>query len=595
MHARIDDNAPMASSHASPQTLVDDFLLEQRDLTAVARFARWHAREASEPAMARHYSALIPLSAPSAGQQYGFEVDLDACSGCKACVTACHALNGLEEHETWRRVGLLVSDASSLSRPTLEPRGQYSAPHSLLQHVTTACHHCLEPACLHGCPVLAYDKDPMTGIVRHLDDQCIGCTYCVMMCPYEVPRFSARLGIVRKCDLCHGRLAAGEAPACVQACPTEAIRIGHVEISDIRRVHLDFPVTGEQHANEPPSTFPPASPNPTLTLPTTRYLTRNPHLAFARAADEDQLAPAPVHRSLVGFLLLSQLSVGLATAAALHSAISKITSPRAWIAAWLIQWLAMGVAFLHLGQPLRAWRAFLGWRTSWFSREVIAFAVHTLVLGITAGTTALGKHSIPLELVTALTGHSAVFCSAMIYAATGRRFWALAPTTFRFYGTTAALGAPALLFFVEIPAHSHPMLSAFSIAGLVATLVGERLAELGVPSPARASRVANGQSRRGLWSRAFSGTSSRSMHAPREKPRELRRTSRLLRTSLVDQHRWRWVASIIALHALLALATGAPPAVALAVLAMAGTAACMERQLFFSAVAPDRMPGGVVA
>ena len=49
------------------------------------------------------------------------------------------------------------------------------------------------------------------AVVRHLDDQGIGCSYCIMKCPYDVPKFSERLGIVRKCDMCANRLAAGEA------------------------------------------------------------------------------------------------------------------------------------------------------------------------------------------------------------------------------------------------------------------------------------------------------------------------------------------------------------------------------------------------
>src|SRR6266566_3266557 len=84
---------------------------------------------------------------------------------------------------------------------------------------------CLEPACMHGCPVGAYEKDALTGIVRHLDDQCIGCRYCMLTCPYEVPQYCVRKGIVRKCDMCADRLAESEAPACVQACPNEAIAI----------------------------------------------------------------------------------------------------------------------------------------------------------------------------------------------------------------------------------------------------------------------------------------------------------------------------------------------------------------------------------
>src|SRR5690606_25643091 len=155
-----------------------------------------------------------PLSAPGSGEQYAFEVDLDACTGCKACVSACHSLNGLDEDEAWRDVGLLLSG----------PEGG----ESFQQHVTTACHHCLDPACASGCPVLAYEKDPDTGIVRHLDDQCFGCQYCILKCPYDVPQYSAKRGIVRKWDLCVGRLPEGEAPACAHACPTQAIRVARV-------------------------------------------------------------------------------------------------------------------------------------------------------------------------------------------------------------------------------------------------------------------------------------------------------------------------------------------------------------------------------
>jgi ferredoxin len=114
------------------------------------------------------YQSLLPATPPAPGQQYAFEVDLDRCSGCKACVVACHTLNGLDENETWRDVGLLIG-------------GSRTAP--VMQHVTAACHHCLQPACMIACPVNAYEKDPVTGIVKHLDDQCFGCQYCTMACP----------------------------------------------------------------------------------------------------------------------------------------------------------------------------------------------------------------------------------------------------------------------------------------------------------------------------------------------------------------------------------------------------------------------------
>src|SRR5439155_23304394 len=211
----------------------------------------------------KFYRTLLPARPPRPGEQYAFEVDLDACSGCKACVTACHNLNGLDEGETWREIGLLHGRGDG------EP---------FLQTVTTACHHCVDPACLNGCPVLAYDKDPVTGIVRHLDDQCIGCQYCVMKCPYESPQYSEARGIVRKCDMCSSRLTVGEAPACVQACPNEAIRITVVDTAKVRGKYRQLEAFNFQPSNfdSAPNRFLPDSPYPAIKLTTTRYISLSP-------------------------------------------------------------------------------------------------------------------------------------------------------------------------------------------------------------------------------------------------------------------------------------------------------------------------------
>ena len=209
-----------ADQHAttdSPPSLVEALINGQQCLSPAEQFSQGLGSR-DQPAQAKYYRDLIPLTAPRANEQYAFEVDLDACTGCKACVVACHNLNGLEEGETWRDVGLLVGGTTELP---------------VLQHVTTACHHCIDPACLHGCPVLAYEKDPVTGIVRHLADQCIGCRYCMLTCPYDVPKYSNSQGIVHKCDMCHDRLEAHEAPACVQACPKRAIRVRVVDTQTV--------------------------------------------------------------------------------------------------------------------------------------------------------------------------------------------------------------------------------------------------------------------------------------------------------------------------------------------------------------------------
>jgi len=422
------------------RTLIDDLLAEQRELTAVEIFARAH--DAHE-VRGRRYEKLLPAAAPAPGQQYAFEVDLDKCSGCKACVTACHSLNGLDDDETWRSVGELVS-------------AETRAP--MKQTVTTACHHCVDPGCLNGCPVLAYDKDPLTGIVRHLDDQCIGCQYCVMKCPYEVPQYSKARGIVRKCDMCSSRLAVGEAPACVQACPHEAIKITVVDQSKVRGKYrqLDFGIQNSKFKIQ--NSFLPDSPNPAITLPTTRFVTNRTLPTNLEAADAHEIQPAQAHPPLTILLVLSQLGVGLALFGALAGGHSRPTA----LAALVVTLIAVNIGTLHLGQPLKAWRSFLGWRKSWFSRELIAFG---------AFIGALGLHCVILNplssILAAVTGLAAVACSAMIYVDTRRPFWN-APMTFgKFFGTTLLLGSvAATLLAVLWRADSLTHIAVISLAAL---------------------------------------------------------------------------------------------------------------------------------
>ncbi|BET65140.1 hypothetical protein ASA1KI_00580 [Opitutales bacterium ASA1] len=394
---------------------LDELLSEQQRLqTPVARFAALdHAAFADRPSA--FVRDLIPLSAPGPGEQYAFEVDLDACSGCKACVAGCHSLNGLDDDETWRDVGLVLGGNSA---------------HPFQQTITSACHHCEDPGCMHGCPVLAYEKDPATGIVRHLDDQCIGCSYCILKCPYDVPKFSRRLGIVRKCDMCHGRLSAGEAPACVQACPTHAIRITRV------------PTSVDRVSRTADPTFLPVFPDPSYTHPTTRYVTKRPFPTNLRAADASTLRIQPLHAPLVVMLVLTQASVGSLLAHVLAAA------PHALASAFVTGSLGIAASVAHLGRPLRAWRVFLGLRRSWLSREAVLFGAYLPLL-----VAAFAAPHLPLELphmrlaapLAAAVGVVSVFCSIMIYVDTRRRFWRLDSSALRMGGTVAvvALGFAA--------------------------------------------------------------------------------------------------------------------------------------------------------
>lgn len=404
-------------------TWVDRLLAEQRALTAVDRFSAATAARNERPTQEKYYRELIPSALPRPGQQYAFEVDLDRCSGCKSCVTACHSLNGLDDHETWRSVGLLIG---------------LQAENPRQQTITTSCHHCLEPACLEGCPVLAYHKDPITGIVRHLDDQCIGCTYCIMKCPYEVPQYSRERGIVRKCDMCTHRLADGEAPACVQGCPHEAIRIEIIDVESVRSR-----LAGSASGVNP---FLLDSPDPAITLPTTRYQSSKPLSEQAIAADHAQTVPSLPHWPLVFMLVLTQHSVGALMASFL------VENPllHAFCAA-VAGTLGLIAGALHLGKPLKMWRSFLGWRQSWLSREVIVLSAYMACLGVTVICSLRFSSTflVPMTLaMSAILGLCGIACSCMIYIDTHREFWSFSKTFSKFFGTVLLLGfatMPAIL------------------------------------------------------------------------------------------------------------------------------------------------------
>jgi Fe-S-cluster-containing dehydrogenase component/DMSO reductase anchor subunit len=508
------------------RTLIDELLAEQKSLqTPVARFSEVHDRE---PDLAPHYRTLIPLTKPGAGEQYAFEVSLDRCTGCKACVSACHSLNGLDDDEAWRDVGTIHGGRDT-------PGWQ--------QTITTACHHCEDPGCMNGCPVGAYEKDADTGIVRHLDDQCIGCSYCILKCPYDVPKYSKKRGIVRKCDMCHQRLAEGEAPACVQACPTEAIRIIKVPTHTTATTDRLFQST----INHQPSTIP----LPTITRPTTRYVGREVP-ATAVAADRDTLVPQHAHWPLVFMLMLTQAGIGLLLGGMGH--------PPVILAAAALFFTGMGASVLHLGQPLKAWRFFLGLRTSWLSREILAFSLfapiplilaalpflpdfpHKSSLALGTSYLALGTSHLALPL-----GLAAVFTSVMIYHDTRRTSWRFPRTAIRFFGTVLCFAALGLLLAAPSPAG----LTVF-IAAVIAKMIPE----------SRITRLAS--DRNAEWSPDLH--SSRMLRGPLSGVWDGRVLLAFLAVAVAPLQPW------LALPFLLA-------------------AELLERQLFFQSVHAPKMPG----
>ncbi|SMP71772.1 nitrate reductase (quinol-dependent), transmembrane subunit [Neorhodopirellula lusitana] len=591
--------------------LVGMLLKEQQTLSAVEQFSKSHdnllvedRQTESDPDQAVYYRRLMPATPPAADQQYAFEVDLDACSGCKACVVACHTLNGLEETESWRKVGTLtIGELDSESEVSTKPAtdsasgGVGSLPIAIapvaapsvagVQHVTTACHHCEDPGCLNGCPVKAYDKDPETGIVRHLDDQCIGCKYCTMMCPYEVPKYSKRLGIVRKCDMCHQRLKVGEAPACVQSCPNEAIAIRTVSTGE------EFAISDRLVAGAPVSS---------ITKPTTKFITRRAE-ALAEAIPQDAAidSVAESHWPLAIMLVATQISVAMIV-------VERLWATGGWLmgnpvsieatrlnatASLLIAIVGLNLASLHLGQPLRAWRVFLGLRTSWLSREAVVLGKYAGALAVAVALMWLPVVapyapefltsripdwvSIPswannaLLAAAILFGVAGLYCSAMIYIATKRKLWRYSRTLPRFFGSGVVVGAALTSF-------------AFWLAGGSTTVVSATVLFAAISA---------------AWKLSWEGRFHLHQTLALESSDDLDRRSHRLMTGQLDRFRKLrlWTGWVGVAACVLAMGAIASESMLFTTFSMSVACICLlggeviERLLYFMSVVYDRMPG----
>ncbi|WP_367026316.1 formate dehydrogenase subunit beta [Methylococcus sp. ANG] len=157
-------------------------------------------------------------------------IDVTKCIGCKACQSACQEWNDLREE-----VGI--------------NEGSYQNPHDLTANSWTlmrfaeteengtlewlirkdGCMHCADPGCLKACPSPGAIIQYSNGIVDFHEENCIGCGYCIAGCPFDIPRLSNKDSKVYKCTLCSDRVAVGLEPACIKACPTQALVFGSKE------------------------------------------------------------------------------------------------------------------------------------------------------------------------------------------------------------------------------------------------------------------------------------------------------------------------------------------------------------------------------
>jgi formate dehydrogenase iron-sulfur subunit len=356
---------------------------------------------------------LIPPRTPGAGEQYRFHFDMTKCIGCKCCVVACNEQNGNPAAINWRRVGEIEG-------------GHY--PNTHRHYLSMGCNQCIEPSCMIGCPVEAYTKNAVTGVVEHSADACIGCQYCTWNCSYGVPQYNPARGVVGKCDMCQERLSDGMAPACVQACPEGAIAIEIVKLAEWRTDYLTANAPGLPSADDSISTT-------RITLPANL----SPDTG---RVDTQQIRPEHPHLPLVFMLVLTQLAAGAFGTLWLLDLLGHAS--RLWvsaIASLTLAGVSLGASTWHLGRPVYAWRAMRGLRHSWLSREVLGLSLFAGAASLFAGLLLLNLPGRPWAgLVTLGLGIAGITCSARIYVVRARPAWYSGYTSAEFFATALLLG-----------------------------------------------------------------------------------------------------------------------------------------------------------
>lgn len=183
----------------------------------------------------------------------GVLVDTTVCIGCRKCEWACKVAHDLptqpiDEYEN-------TDVFSEFRRPvpealTVVNRFQNEEKEKPL-FVKSQCRHCDHPACVSACIVGAFTKAE-DGTVSWDGDKCIGCRYCMVACPFQVPTFEYEKAFhpeIRKCDFCVERTTEGNLPACVEICPVEAmtygkrydvVQLGHKRIEDNPDRYIDY-------------------------------------------------------------------------------------------------------------------------------------------------------------------------------------------------------------------------------------------------------------------------------------------------------------------------------------------------------------------
>jgi DMSO reductase iron-sulfur subunit len=435
---------------------------------------------------------------PNRYKQHGFHFTADNCIGCHACEAACSEKNDNPAHIAFRSVGYVEG-------------GTY--PDFKRLNISMACNHCDDPVCLKGCPTRAYTKFAEYGAVLQDPDICFGCGYCTWVCPYNAPQLDPVKGQVSKCNMCVDRLEVGLKPACVSACLGNALNFGVIENTPDNREQAKIEIPG--------------FPRTDITNPNIRFqqtkgmpneMTRTDSMAVKYHKDTKTGIYEPVvdkkngikkswnldklrsrEDPLVIFTLVSQAVIGafllmfIGNLAGIEPIQQVVNSPAYLPMIFVmlgLEAVALFLSTMHLGKPLRFYRAFNNLKYSPVSREVAGIAVffnslgaHFLALLI---YTQFSENALAQQAATffayaaAISGPIAIYFMHKIYRIEARPFWNHWQVLTAFFGNMFSLGSlmtglffvPVFLFKAQPVAELLQIVAALIVMGLFIEAIG---------------------------------------------------------------------------------------------------------------------------